>query len=79
MSRIAKFFRAEVSLWPFQWIGAVVFPLVIMSLGSYRVWATAATPYEEMMGITANVSLTLLWSLVFGRALPDQRRSSEAA
>ena len=69
--------QLEVPRWPFKIANLVIFPIAILAFGSYRVWVTAATPFEEFSGILGVVTVALLWPVLFvagvfaSRALTD--------
>ena len=71
MSRIRALMNAEISTRPFEIANRVLVPLAIMGLGSYRVWLTARSPYEEFVGVMLMIALGLLWSIFFGYVAPQ--------
>ena len=73
MSVFTKLARLEVPLWPFRFANLVVAPMAILAFGSYRVWRTAATPFDEFSGILAVVAVAMLWP-VFATSLGAGKR-----
>ena len=65
LSRIPR--RAHASL--HRWANGVVIPLLFVLGGTYRALTTAATPFEEYLGIVATAALALGWAAVFVHAL----------
>ena len=52
------------------WGNGVAVPLAILGFGLWRVWSTAASPFEELLGLTSVMSLALLWAMCFGLLAP---------
>ena len=62
-----------------RWANGAVIPLVILLGGTYRVLTTAATPFEEYIGVAATASVALGWAAVFVHALPLRHGPSHAS
>lgn len=57
-----------------RWANGAIIPLAILCGGTHRVFATAATPFEEYVGIAATTSVALGWAAVFVHAVPVRGR-----
>jgi len=61
-----------------RWANGAVIPLAILLGGTYRSLTTAATPFEEYIGVAATASVALGWAAVFVHALPLRHGMSHA-
>ena len=64
MSALTKLVRLKVPLWPLRFANVVGVPGAILAFGSYRVWQTAATPFDAFSETLAVVAVTMLWPVV---------------
>lgn len=57
-----------------RWVNGAVIPLAILLGGTYRVLTTAATPFEEYIGVAVTACVALGWAAVFVHSLPPRHR-----
>ena len=55
-----------------RWANGAVIPLAILLGGTYRVLATAQTPFEEYLGVAVTAGVALGWAAVFVHVLPPR-------
>ena len=48
------------------WANLAIVPLLFMAIGSYRVWVTAKTPFEEFTGTLTVIMFAMMWAMCFG-------------
>ena len=60
-----------------RWINLVVVPVLLIGAGTYRLYATATTPFEEFLGTLVVVNTALLWGLCFGLLAHLWRRPTD--
>lgn len=76
MSLIRKVFTTPIPrrthLAIHRWVNGAVIPCAILAGGAGRVFATAATPFEEYVGLAVTAAVALGWAAVFVHALPER-------
>ena len=78
MANLEKLMQVNVPTWPFRIMNRCIIPLVIIGGGSWRVWQTAQTPFEEFAGVLLVMAAALLWAIGFGSGLdPHQPRRTD--